>query len=99
MTAVTVRLNDNLGDVVWRVGITLHGATSLPFRWASHVSGIPLTIRHHPANPDLGPGAVCMKQRFPSDNAWKGHLKQSVNQLKVISLQLVNAITPDFGTV
>ncbi|HEV7683767.1 MAG TPA: hypothetical protein VGO68_16685 [Pyrinomonadaceae bacterium] len=85
MTAVVVRLNDNLGgdftnlgDVL--VGVTYHGATSNRVRIGlGHIGGgppddppaSPTPTPSPGATPDLGPGASFHgKQLFPPDNPW-----------------------------
>jgi hypothetical protein len=85
MTAVIVRLNDNLGsdfsnlgDVL--VGITYHGTTSNRVRIGlGHIGGgppddppaSPTPTPIPGATPDLGPGASLHgKQLFPPDNPW-----------------------------
>jgi hypothetical protein len=85
MTAVVVRLNDNLGDVGdVLVGITYHAMQSNRVRVGiGHLGGGPPddppptptptpSATPTPApTPDLGPGASLHgKQLFPSDNAW-----------------------------
>src|SRR5262249_48743958 len=74
VTAVIVRLNDNLGDVgVVLVGITLHGATSNRVRIGiGHVGGGPPDDIVPPQpTPDLGAGASLHgRQLFPADNPW-----------------------------
>ena len=107
MTAVTVRLNDNLGDVGdVLVGITLHGSTSNRVRVGiGHVGGGPPDDVVPPQpTPDLGPGASFHgKQLFPSDNPWNEDISNSQvdpNSDNLIAGIGVNTnLHPDFGTV
>ena len=107
MTAVTVRLNDNLGDVGdVLVGITLHGSTSNRVRVGiGHVGGGPPDDVVPPQpTPDLGPGASFHgKQLFPSDNPWNEDISNSPidpNSDNLIAGIGVNTnLHPDFGTV
>jgi hypothetical protein len=107
VTAVIVRLNDNLGDVGdVLVGITLRGATSNRVRIGiGHVGGGPPddVIPPQPT-PDLGSGASLHgKQVFPVDNAWNEDISASLvdpnsdNLIAGIGLNV--SLHPDFGTV
>ena len=107
VTAVTVRLHDNLGDVGdVLVGITFRGATSNRVRIGiGHVGGGPPddVVTPQPT-PELGVGASLHgKQVFPSDNAWNEDISNapvdpnSDNLIAGIGLN-VN-LHPDFGTV
>jgi hypothetical protein len=107
MTAVIVRLNDNLGDVGdVLVGIALHGTSSNRVRIGiGHVGGGPPDDEPQPQPiPDLGPGASLHgKQVFPYDNAWNEDISNS--QVDPNSDNLIAGIGantnlhPDFGTV
>jgi hypothetical protein len=107
MTAVIVRLNDNLGDVGdVLVGIALHGTSSNRVRIGiGHVGGGPPDDEPQPPPiPDLGPGASLHgKQVFPYDNAWNEDISNS--QVDPNSDNLIAGIGantnlhPDFGTV
>lgn len=107
MTAVTVRLNDNLGDVGdVLVGITLHGATSNRVRIGiGHIGDGPPDDNPPPQpTPDLGAGASLHgKQLFPPDNAWNEDISNSPvdpNSDNLIAGIGLNAnLHPDFGTV
>ena len=112
MTAVVVRLNDNLGDVGdVLVGITYHGMTSNRVRLGiGHIGGgppddPPPTPTPTPAStPDLGPGASLHgKQLFPSDNPWNQDISTmpvDPNSPNLISSIGINTgLHPDFGTV
>ena len=107
MTAVTVRLNDNLGDVGdVLVGITLHSATSNRVRIGiGHIGGGPPDDAPSPQpTPDLGAGASLHgKQLFPPDNAWNEDISSSPvdpNSDNLIAGIGSNAnLHPDFGTV
>ncbi len=107
MTAVIVRLNDNLGDVGdVLVGITLHGATSNRVRVGiGHIGGGPPDDVPGPQPvPDLGPGASLHgKQVFPFDNPWNQDISTSPvdpNSDNLVAGIGVNAnLHPDFGTV
>jgi len=112
MTAIVVRLNDNLGDVGdVLVGITYRGITSNRVRLGiGHIGGgppddPPPTPTPTPAStPDLGPGASLHgKQLFPSDNPWNqdvSTLPVDPNSANLISSIGVNTgLHPDFGTV
>ncbi len=107
MTAVILRLNDNLGDVGdVLVGITLHGDTSNRVRIGiGHVGGGPPDDVPPPQpTPDLGPGASFHgKQLFPPDNAWNEDVSISPvdpNSDNIIAGIGANTnLHPDFGTV
>src|SRR5215470_11084087 len=107
MTAVTVRLNDNLGDVGdVLVGINLHGAISNRVRIGiGHVGGGPPDDIVPPQpTPDLGPGASLHgKQLFPSDNAWNEDISNSPvdpnSDNLIAGMGLTTSLHPDFGTV
>ena len=107
MTAVIIRLNDNLGDVGdVLVGITLHGVTSNRVRIGiGHVGGGPPDDAPQPQPiPDLGPGASLHgKQVFPYDNAWNEDVSNSPvdpNSDNLIAGIGANTnLHPDFGTV
>jgi hypothetical protein len=108
ITAVVVRLNDNLGEVGdVLVGLTYHGLTSNRVRVGiGHIgggppddpSGTPLPT------PDLGVGASLHgKQIFPADNSWNqdvSNLPVDPNSANLISsIGLNTSLHPDFGTV
>ena len=107
VTAVIVRLDDNLGDVGdVLVGITFHGATSNRVRVGiGHVGGGPPDDNVPPQpTPDLGPGASLHgKQLFPSDNAWNQDISNApvdANSDNLIAgIGLTTGLHPDFGTV
>ena len=107
VTAVIVRLDDNLGDVGdVLVGITLHGATSNRVRVGiGHVGGGPPDDGAPPQpTPDLGAGASLHgKQLFPSDNAWNEDISNAPvdpNSDNIIAgIGLTAGLHPDFGTV
>jgi len=107
MTAVTVRLNDNLGDVGdVLVGINLHGAISNRVRIGiGHVGGGPPddVVLPQPT-PDLGPGASLHgKQLFPPDNPWNEDISNAPvdpnSDNLISSIGLNTNLHPDFGTV
>lgn len=107
VTAVIVRLNDNLGDVGdVLVGITLHGATSNRVRVGiGHVGGGPPddVVPPQPV-PELGAGASLHgKQLFPADNAWNEDISNAPvdpNSDNIIAgIGLTTSLHPDFGTV
>ena len=107
MTAVIVRLHDNLGDVGdVLVGITVHGATSNRVRVGiGHIGGGPPddVIPPEPV-PDLGPGASLHgKQLFPADNAWNQDISNEPvdpnSDNLIASIGLNTSLHPDFGTV
>lgn len=107
VTAVVVRLHDNLsdvGDVL--VGITFRGATSNRVRIGiGHIGGGPPDDEVTPQpTPELGIGASLHgKQVFPSDNAWNEDISNapvdpnSANLIAGIGLNV--GLHPDFGTV
>lgn len=107
MTAVTVRLNDNLGDVGdVLVGITLYGATSNRVRIGiGHTGGGPPDDPVLPQpTPDLGPGASLHgKQLFPPDNPWNEDISNSPidpnSDNLIAGIGLNTNLHPDFGTV
>lgn len=107
LTAVIIRLHDNLGDVGdVLVGITLHGATSNRVRIGfGHVGGGPPDDVAPPQpTPELGPGASLHgKQIFPPDNAWNEDISNSPvdpNSDNLIAGMGANTnLHPDFGTV
>ena len=107
MTAVTVRLNDNLGDVGdVLVGINLHGAISNRVRVGiGHVGGGPPDDIVPPQpTPDLGPGASLHgKQLFPPDNPWNEDISNTPvdpnSDNLIASIGLNTNLHPDFGTV
>jgi hypothetical protein len=107
MTAVTVRLNDNLGDVGdVLVGINLHGALSNRVRIGiGHVGGGPPDDLVLPQpTPDLGPGASLHgKQLFPPDNPWNEDISNTPvdpnSDNLIASIGLNTNLHPDFGTV
>lgn len=112
MTAVVLRLDDNLsdvGDVL--VGITYQGMTSNRVRIGiGHIGGgppddPPATPTPTPgATPELGPGASLHGKRpFPSDNPWNQDISNEPvdpNSANLIaSIGLNTGLHPDFGTV
>ena len=107
VTALIVRLNDNLGDVGdVLVGITLHGVTSNRVRIGiGHVGGGPPDDGAPPQPvPDLGPGASLHgKQLFPSDNPWNEDISNSPvdpnSDNLIAGMGLATGLHPDFGTV
>lgn len=107
MTAVVVRLNDNLGDVGdVLVGLTYHGLTSNRVRIGiGHVGGGPPDDPTPPTPvPDLGPGASLHgKQVFPANNAWNEDISTmpvDPNSANLIaSTGLNTGLHADFGTV
>jgi hypothetical protein len=107
VTAVIVRLNDNLGDVGdVLIGITLHGATSNRVRAGiGHVGGGPPDdVVPPPPTPDLGAGASLHgKQLFPSDNAWNEDISNAPvdpnSDNLIAGIGLTTGLHPDFGTV
>jgi hypothetical protein len=107
MTAVIVRLHDDLGDVGdVLVGITAHGMTSNRVRIGiGHVGGGPPDDVPVPQpTPELGAGASLHgKQLFPFDNAWNQDISMSPvdpnsNNL-IAGMGLATSLHPDFGTV
>lgn len=107
VTAVVVRLHDNLGDVGdVLVGITFRGATSNRVRIGiGHIGGGPPDDDVTPQpTPELGIGASLHgKQVFPSDNAWNEDISNAPvdpNSANLIAGVGLNAnLHPDFGTV
>ncbi len=107
MTAVVMRLNDNLGDVGdVLIGITWHGATSNRVRVGiGHIGGGPPDdVAPPPPVPDLGPGASLHgKQLFPPDNPWNQDISQDPvdpnSDNLIASIGLTTGLHPDFGTV
>jgi hypothetical protein len=110
MTAVVVRLNDNLGEVGdVLVGLTYHGLTSNRARIGiGHVGGGPPddpTPSPTPAAvPDLGPGASLHgKPVFPANNPWNqdvSNMPVDPNSANLIaSIGLNTGLHADFGTV
>lgn len=112
VTAVIVRLNDNLGefgDVL--IAITYQGITSNRVRVGlGHVGGgppddPPASPAPTPAaTPELGSGASLHgKQLFPSDNPWNQDISNAPidsNSANLIaSIGLNTGLHPDFGTV
>jgi hypothetical protein len=114
MTAVVVRVNDNLGDVGdVLIGITYQGATSNRVRLGlGHLGGgppddppaSPTPTPSPGATPELGPGASLHgRQLFPPDNPWNqdvSALPVDPNSANLIaSIGLNTGLHPDFGTV
>jgi|SRR5215831_327010 len=110
MTAVVVRLHDNLGDVGdVLVGITYHTQTSNRVRLGiGHIGGGPpddATPTPTPAaTPELGPGASLHgRTLFPPDNPWNQDISQMAvdpNSANLIaSIGLGTGLHADFGTV
>jgi hypothetical protein len=112
MTAVVVKLNENLsdvGDVL--VGITYQGLTSNRVRVGiGHIGGgpaddpSPSPTPAPAATPDLGVGASLHGQRpFPDDNPWNQDISMmpvDPNSANLIgSIGLSTGLHPDFGTV
>ena len=107
MSALVVRLNDNLsdvGDVL--VGITLHGDTSNRVRVGiGHVGGGPPDDVPPPQpTPDLGPGASFHgRQLFPPDNAWNEDISNAPvdpnSDNLIAGIGTTTNLHPDFGTV
>lgn len=112
LTAVVVRLHDNLGDAGdVLVGITYHGFTSNRVRIGiGHIGGgppddPPASPTPTPgATPELGSGASLHGKRlFPSDNPWNQDISgvpvdpNSANLIASIGLN--TGLHPDFGTV
>ena len=104
MTAIVIRLNDNLGDVGdVLVGLTVHGQSTNRVRLGiGHVGGgppddPPLTP------PDLGPGASLHGNLpFPPDNPWNQDISTAPvdpnsNNL-IASIGANVTLHPDFGT-
>jgi len=114
LTAVIVRLNDNLGEVGdVLVGITYQGTASNRVRVGiGHIGGgppddppgTPTPTPTPGATPDLGPGASLHGKRpFPSDNPWNEDISTAPvdpNSANLIaSIGLNTGLHPDFGTV
>jgi hypothetical protein len=107
MTAVTVRLNNNLGDVGdVLVGITVHGLASNRVRIGiGHIGGGPPDDQPGPTPvPDLGSGASLNGKRlFPADNPWNQDISalpvDSNSDNLIASIGLNTTLHPDFGTV
>jgi hypothetical protein len=107
ITAVIVRLHDNLGDVGdVLVGITLHDTTSNRVRIGiGHVGGGPPDDVTPPLPvPDLGAGASLHgRQLFPADNPWNEDISSSPvdpnSDNLIASIGLNTSLHPDFGTV
>ena len=107
MTALTMRLNDNLGDVGdVLVGITYAGLSSNRVRVGiGHIGGGPPDDDVPPPPvPDLGPGASLHgKQLFPVDNAWNEDVSMSPvdpnSDNLIAGIGLTTGLHPDFGTV
>lgn len=107
MTAVTVRLNDNFGDVGdVLVGINLHGAISNRVRIGiGHVGGGPPDDIVLPQpTPDLGPGASLHgKQLFPPDNPWNEDISNTPvdpnSDNLIAGIGSNTNLHSDFGTV
>jgi len=114
MTAIVLRLNDNLsdvGDVL--VGISYQGLQSNRVRIGiGHVGGgppddptpTPSPTPSPAATPDLGVGASLHgKQLFPPDNPWNEDISNQPvdpNSANLIaSIGLNTTLHPDFGTV
>ena len=106
MTAITVRLNQNLGDAGdVLVGITVHGQTSNRVRVGiGHIGGgppddPPTTL----PPPDLGPSASLRGNvPFPADNPWNQDISSAPvdpNSNNLIASIGTNVnLHPDFGT-
>jgi len=107
MTAVTMRLPDNLGDVGdVLIGISYAGLASNRVRVGiGHLGGGPPDDTPPPQPvPDLGPGASLHgKQLFPVDNAWNEDVSQSAvdpnSDNLIAGMGLTTGLHPDFGTV
>jgi hypothetical protein len=106
LTAVVVRLNDNLGDVGdVLVGVHLRGASSNRVRIGiGHVGGGPPDDGSTPVPlPDLGVNASLHGKRlFPPDNPWNqdiSALPVDPNSANLIAgMGLGTGLHPDFGT-
>jgi hypothetical protein len=107
ITALTVRLPDDLGDAGdVLVGISIHGTTSNRVRVGiGHIGGgLPDDFPPPQPTPDLGAGASLHgKQLFPSDNPWNEDISNSPvdpNSSNLIAgMGLTTSLHPDFGTV
>lgn len=113
MTAVVIRLNDNLGDVGdILIGLTYQGVTSNRVRVGiGHIGGgppddptpSPTPAPTPAATPELGPGASLHgKQVFPADNLWNQDISTMAvdpNSANLIaSIGLNTGLHADFGT-
>ena len=106
MTALLVRLNENLGDAGdVLVGITVHGQTTNRVRVGiGHIGGGPPDDPAATPTPDLGPGASLHGNvPFPADNPWNQDISNSPvdpnsNNL-IASIGTTVNLHPDFGTV
>ena len=110
ITALVLRLHDNLGDVGdVLIGITYHAQSSNRVRLGvGHIGGgppdDPAPSPTPVATPELGPGASLHgKQLFPPDNPWNQDISQmpvDPNSTNLIgSIGLVTGLHADFGTV
>jgi hypothetical protein len=107
VTAIVVRLHDDLGDVGdVLVGITFRGATSNRVRVGiGHIGGGPPDDPATPKpTPELGASASLHgKQVFPADNAWNEDVSNAAvdpNSSNLIAGMGLNvSLHPDFGTV
>src|SRR4030095_5122846 len=107
MSAVILRLHNNLGDVGdVLVGITVHGTTSNRVRIGiGHVGGGPPDDIPPPQPlPALGPGASLHgKQVFPFDNAWNRDISMDLvdpnSDNLIAGIGNNTGLHPDFGTV
>ena len=107
MTAVIVRLNDNLGDVGdVLVSVTVHDLQSNRVRIGiGHIGGGPPDDQPGPGPvPDLGPGASLNgKPVFPADSPWNQDIStlpvDSNSDNLIASIGLNTTLHPDFGTV
>jgi hypothetical protein len=106
VTAIVVRLHDNLGDVGdILVRLTFRGAASNRVRIGiGHIGGGPPDDPTPQPTPELGIGASLHgKQVFPSDNAWNEDISNAdvdPNSANLIAGMGLNvSLHPDFGTV
>ena len=107
ITAVIVRLNDNLGDVGdVLVGLRVHGVDSNRVRIGiGHIGGGPPDDQPgQPPTPDLGPGASLRgRQLFPPDNPWNQDISTEPvdpnSDNLIASIGINTTLHPDFGTV
>jgi len=110
MTAVVIRLNDNLGDTGdILVGLTYQGVAGNRVRLAiGHIGGgppdDPAPSPTPAGTPELGPGASLHgKQVFPADNPWNQDISTmpvDPNSANLIaSIGLNTGLHADFGTV
>ena len=108
LTAVVVRLHDNLGDAGdVLVEISYQGMSSNRVRLGiGHIGGGPPDDPppSPTPTPELGPGASLHgKQLFPSDNPWNQDISAmpvDANSANLIaSIGLNTGLHPDFGTV